>query len=67
MGQSSHREHKEEGQKVETKIAALLLKFERVLKEELSTSINPEEFIELASSLEVIIDLRKKLESAKVP
>ncbi len=65
MGESSHSEHKEKRHdQVEKKIITLLSKFERVLKEELSSSIDPNEFIELANSLEIIIDLRKKLESA---
>ena len=64
MGKSGNSEHKEKQQKeVDKKIIYLLSKFEKVLKEELSTAIDPDEFIELANSLEIVIDLRKKLES----
>lgn len=64
MGRPGNSEHKEESQKeVEKKIVGLLSRYEKVLKEELSTAIDPDEFIELANSLEIVIDLRKKLES----
>ena len=68
MGKSGNSEHKEKEQReVEEKIIDLLSKFEKILKEELSTAIDPDEFIELANSLEIVIDLRKKLESAQMP
>ena len=64
MGRSGNSEHKEKSQKeVDKKIIKLLSSFERILKDELSVPIDPEEFIELANSLEIVIDLRKKLES----
>ena len=64
MGKSSNSEHKEKGQKeVEQKIIKLPSNYEKVLKEELSSEIDPDEFTELAYSLEIVIDLRKKLES----
>ncbi len=64
MGRSGNSEHKEESQKeIDKKIVKLLSSFERILKYELSTAVGPEEFIELANSLEIVIDLRKKLES----
>ncbi len=64
MGRSGNAEHKEKSQtEVEKKIVQLLSKYEKVLKEELSEPIDPEGFIELANSLEIVIDLRKKLES----
>ena len=64
MGRSGNSEYKEKSQKeVEKEIVELLSKYENVLKEEISTAIDPDEFIELANSLEIVIDLRKKLKS----
>jgi len=64
VGRSRNSEYKEKSQKeVEKEIVELLSKYENVLKEEISTAIDPDEFIELANSLEIVIDLRKKLKS----
>jgi len=63
VGRSGNSEHKEKSQEeVEKRIVKLLSGFEKILKEELSTATDPDEFIELANSLEIVIDLRKKLE-----
>lgn len=63
MGKSRNPKYKKKKQEqVDKKIVGLLARFEKILKEELSTSIDPDEFIELANSLEIVIDLRKKLE-----
>ncbi len=63
MGKTSNSKHKEKGQdEVDKKIVKLLSRFERILKDELTEPIDPDEFIELANSLEIVIDLRKKLE-----
>jgi len=67
VGKSGDSEHKEKSQKeVEKKIVELLSRFEKILKEELSTATDPDEFIESANSLETVIDLRKKLESVSI-
>ena len=51
MGRSGNSEHKEKSQKeVEEKIVKLLSSYEKVLKEELSSAIDPDEFIELAQT-----------------
>jgi len=64
VGKSGNSEHKEKSSKeVEKKIVKLLSSYEKVLKEELSGALDPDEFIELTNSLEIVIDLRKKLES----
>jgi len=62
-GDSEHQEKSQSQKEVDKKIIKLLSGFEKILKYELSTTTDPDEFIELANSLEIVIDLRKKLES----
>ncbi len=45
------------------KITELLLKYESVLKDEIVITTDPDDLIDLANSLEIVIDLRKKLAS----